>query len=98
MTKSILAEADKYTPDSLVGLEEALAKAEKALAEATTQEEIDAATDELRTQRREVRVAADKTELNKAITRAHNLNLNLYTPSLSLIHIYTCMGKGNTFI
>ncbi|WP_278567556.1 discoidin domain-containing protein [Amedibacillus dolichus] len=81
MTKSILAEADKYTPDSLVGLEEALAKAEKALAEATTQEEIDAATDELRTQRREVRVAADKTELNKAITRAHNLNLNLYTPS-----------------
>ena len=81
MTKSILAEADKYTPDSLVGLEEALAKAEKALAEATTQEEIDAATGELRTQRREVRVAADKTELNKAITRAHNLNLNLYTPS-----------------
>ena len=81
MTKSILAEADKYIPDSLVGLQEALEKAEKALAEATTQEEIDAATDELRTQRREVRVAADKSALNKAITRAHNLNLNLYTPS-----------------
>ena len=35
----------------------------------------------MRTQRREVRVAADKSALNKAITRAHNLNLNLYTPS-----------------
>ena len=81
MAKSILAEPDKYIPDTLVGLEEALAKAEKVLAEATTQEEIDAARDELRDERREVREAANKSELNKAITRAHNLNLDLYTPS-----------------
>lgn len=81
MAKSILAESDKYIPDSLKGLQEALDNAEKVLAEATTQDEIDAARDALRNERREVRLVADKSELNKAITRAHNLNLDLYTPS-----------------
>ena len=80
MAKQILANADKYIPDTLKGLEESLVNAEKVYAEATTQEEIDKAADELRAERQEVRQAADKTELNKAITRAHNLNLTLYTP------------------
>ena len=46
-----------------------------------SQEAIESAIDNLRKERMEVRIAADKSKLDKAITRAHNVNFNLYTPS-----------------
>ncbi len=81
MAQGILDQKDKYIASSLEGLEQALQEAKQVLANPKSQEEIETAIDNLRKERMEVRVAADKTNLNKAITRAHNINLKLYTPS-----------------
>ncbi|MEJ8737593.1 discoidin domain-containing protein [Erysipelotrichaceae bacterium HCN-30851] len=81
MAQNILDQKDKYIASSLEGLDKALQEAKHVSANPESQEAIESAIDNLRKERMEVRIAADKSKLDKAITRAHNVNFNLYTPS-----------------
>ena len=74
----MLANIDNYVPSSVEGLADKLADAQAAM-NATTQEEIDAATATLREARLNARTKADVSALEEIIAYANSLNLAGYT-------------------
>ena len=75
---SMVDNIDDYIPSTVIGLQDKLAQAQDVLANATTQKELDDASNMLLEARLSARTKADKTALNEALARAAALDLSLY--------------------
>ena len=78
LVTEMVANIDDYVPSTVEGLADKLADAQAAM-NATTQEEIDAATATLREARLNARTKADISALAEIIAYANSLNLTGYT-------------------
>ena len=79
LVTEMVANIDDYVPSTVEGLADKLADAQNVLTDATTQEEIDAATETLREARLNARTKADVSALEEIIAYANSLNLAGYT-------------------
>ena len=78
LAEAIQANIDDYVPSTVEGLADKLADAQAAM-NATTQEEIDAATETLREARLNARTKADVSALEELIAYVNSLDLRAYT-------------------
>ena len=78
LVAQMVANLDDYVASTVEGLADKLAAAQEVYASATTQEEIDAATQSLLEARLNARTKADKTALEAAIAAADALDLSSY--------------------
>ena len=78
LVAQMVANLDDYVASTVEGLADKLAAAQEVYANATTQEEIDAATQSLLEARLNARTKADKTALEAAIAAANALDLSSY--------------------
>ena len=78
LVAQMVANLDDYVASTVEGLADKLAAAQEVYANATTQEEIDAATQSLLEARLNARTKADKTALEAAIAAADALDLSSY--------------------
>ena len=78
LVTEMVANIGNYVPSTVEGLQDKLADAQAAM-NATTQEEIDAATETLREARLNARAKADVSALEEIIAYANSLNLAGYT-------------------
>ena len=78
LVTEMVANIGNYVPSTVEGLQDKLADAQAAM-NATTQEEIDAATATLREARLNARTKADVSALEEIIAYANSLNLAGYT-------------------
>ena len=78
LVAQMVANLDDYVASTVEGLADKLAAAQEVYANATTQEEIDAATQNLLEARLNARTKADKTALEAAIAAADALDLSSY--------------------
>ena len=78
LVTEMVANIGSYVPSTVEGLQDKLADAQAAM-NATTQEEIDAATATLREARLNARTKADVSALEEIIAYANSLNLAGYT-------------------
>ena len=83
LAEQILANIDDYVPSTVEGLQEKVDAARAALS-ATTQEEIDAATQSLREARLTARTKADKSALREMIAYVNSLDFSAYSDINSL--------------
>ena len=79
LVSEMLKNIDDYIPSTVEGLEDKLNEAKETLTNATTQAEIDEATEALREARLNARTYADKEALQEAVNAANKLDLSLYT-------------------
>ena len=75
---SMVDNIDDYIPSTVIGLQDKLAQAQDVLANATTQKELDDASNMLLEARLSARTKADKTALNTMIAQVNALDLSLY--------------------
>ena len=75
----MVANLDSYVPSTVEGLADKLADAQNVLTNATSQEEIDAATETLREARLNARTKADVSALEELIAYVNSLDLHAYT-------------------
>ena len=78
LVTEMIANLDDYVPSTVEGLADKLAAAQAAM-NATTQEEIDAATESLREARLSARTKADVSALEELIAYVNSLELSAYT-------------------
>ena len=78
LAEQILANIDDYVPSTVEGLQEKVDAAKAALS-ATSQEEIDAATESLREARLNARTKADVSALEELVAYVNSLELSAYT-------------------
>ncbi|HJC35625.1 MAG TPA: FIVAR domain-containing protein, partial [Candidatus Merdibacter merdavium] len=78
LVTQMIANLDDYVPSTVEGLADKLADAQAAM-NATTQEEIDAATESLREARLNARTKADVSALEELIAYVNSLELRAYT-------------------
>ena len=78
LVTEMVANIDNYVPSTVEGLADKLADAQAAM-NATTQEEIDAATEALREARLNARTKADVSALEELIAYVNSLDLSAYT-------------------
>ena len=79
LVTEMVANIDDYVPSTVEGLADKLADAQNVLTDATTQEEIDAATETLREARLNARTKADKSALEALIAEVSAMDLRMYT-------------------
>ena len=79
LVSEMLKNIADYVPSTVEGLEDKLNEAKETLTNATTQAEIDEATETLRAARLNARTYADKEALQEAVNAANKLDLSLYT-------------------
>ena len=75
----MVANIGNYVPSTVEGLADKLADAQNVLENATTQAEIDAATETLREARLNARTKADVSALEELIAYVNSLDLSAYT-------------------
>ena len=79
LVNEMLANIGNYVPSSVEGLQEKLDAAKNTLTSATTQAEIDEATNSLREARLNARTKADVSALEELIAYVNSLDLRAYT-------------------
>ena len=91
LVTEMVANIDNYVPSTVEGLADKLADAQAAM-NATTQEEIDAATEALREARLNARTKADVSALEELIAYVNSLDLRAYTLD-SVVPVNRMMSK-----
>ena len=96
LVTEMIANLDDYVPSTVAGLEDKLAVAQTAM-NATSQEEIDAATETLREARLNARTKADVSALEELIAYAKGLDLSGYS-QLSVQRLQAALSAANTLM
>ena len=93
LVNDMVTNIDDYVSSTVEGLEDKLAQAQLTLQTATTQDEIDAATESLREARLNARTKADVSALEELIAQANAMDLSSYT-SESVLVLNRAISKG----
>ena len=96
LVTEMIANLDDYVPSTVEGLADKLADAQAAM-NATTQEEIDAATETLREARLNARTKADVSALEELIAYVNSLELSAYT-SASAQPVIQDLARANRML
>ena len=96
LVTEMIANLDDYVPSTVEGLQDKLADAQAAM-NATTQEEIDAATETLREARLNARTKADVSALEELIAYVNSLELSAYT-SASAQPVIQDLARANRML
>ena len=96
LVTEMIANLDDYVPSTVEGLADKLADAQAAM-NATTQEEIDAATETLREARLNARTKADVSALEELIAYVNSLELRAYT-SASAQPVIQDLARANRML
>ena len=96
LVTKMIANLDDYVPSTVEGLQDKLADAQAAM-NATTQEEIDAATETLREARLNARTKADVSALEELIAYVNSLELSAYT-SASAQPVIQDLARANRML
>ena len=96
LVTEMIANLDDYVPSTVEGLQDKLADAQAAM-NATTQEEIDAATETLREARLNARTKADVSALEELIAYVNSLELRAYT-SASAQPVIQDLARANRML
>ena len=88
---------DDYVPSTVEGLADKLADAQNVLTNATSQEEIDAATETLREARLNARTKADVSALEELAAYVNSLDLSGYS-QLSVQRLQAALSAANTLM
>ena len=96
LVTEMIANLDDYVPSTVEALQDKLADAQAAM-NATTQEEIDAATETLREARLNARTKADVSALEELIAYVNSLELSAYT-SASAQPVIQDLARANRML
>ena len=92
LVSEMIANIGNYVPSTVEGLQDKLDAAKTVLGNATTQAEIDAATESLREARLNARTKADVSALEELIAYVNSLDLRAYTLD-SVVPVNRMMSK-----
>ena len=92
LVSEMIANIGNYVPSTVEGLQDKLDAAKTVLGNATTQAEIDAATESLREARLNARTKADVSALEELIAYVNSLDLSAYTLD-SVVPVNRMMSK-----
>ncbi len=97
LATEMAANIDDYVPSTVEGLADKLADAQNVLTNATSQEEIDAATETLREARLNARTKADVSALEELAAYVNSLDLSGYS-QLSVQRLQAALSAANTLM
>ncbi len=97
LVTEMVANIGNYVPSTVEGLADKLADAQNVLENATTQAEIDAATETLREARLNARTKADVSALEELIAYVNSLDLSAYT-SASAQPVIQDLARANRML
>ena len=97
LATEMAANIDDYVPSTVEGLADKLADAQNVLTNATSQEEIDAATETLREARLNARTKADVSALEELVAYVNSLDLSGYS-QLSVQRLQAALSAANTLM